>query len=238
MNVYNILILIIILSLIILHQVSYNSPFLETRVINLDRSYDRLLSTSLQLFINGVQFKRHSAVDGKKYEYSDYELKMFSGILNDPKINEKKRRNVMACALSHIQVWNSNINNGPILIFEDDIIIYPGIKNNVNRTISIMNQLDPAWHLIWVSGNDPGNKEVVASFGSHNIYRMNPPEYIGQGTVGYILSELGINYFLNKINNNGCPGAIDYIMIKNLDINHSYGIHKSLVGSGLFKSTI
>ena len=238
MKVYNILIIIIILSIVILHQISYNSPFPETRVINLDRSYDRLLATSLQLFINCVKFKRHSAVDGKKYEYSDSELKMFSGILNDPKINEKKKRNVMACALSHIQVWNNNVNNGPLLIFEDDIIIYPGIKGNVNTTISIVNNLDPDWHLIWVSGEDPGNKEIVATFGSHNIYRMNPPEYIGQGTVGYILSERGLKYFLNKINTNGCPGAIDYVMIKNLDINHSYGMYKSLVGSGLFKSTI
>lgn len=238
MNVYNILIVIIILAIVILHQVSYNSPFLEIRVINLDRSYDRLLVTSLQLFINCLQFKRHSAVDGKKYKYSDYELKMFSGILNDLKLEENKQRNVMACALSHIQVWNDSVNNGPILVLEDDIIIYPKIKDNVNMAIRIMNELDSEWHIIWISGGDPGNREVVSSFGSHNIYRMNPPKYIGQGTVGYILSELGLNYFLNKINQNGCPGGIDMVMLKYLDINHSYGIHKPLVGSGLFKSTI
>ena len=238
MKVYNILIIIILVLLIILHQVNYNNQFLEIRVINLDRSYDRLLSTSLQLFINCVKFERHSAVDGKKYEYSDSELKMFSGVLNDQKLEGNKQRNVMACALSHIQVWNKNINNGPVLVLEDDIIIYPKFKDNVNIGISIMNILDPNWHIIWLSGGDPGNREVIAKFGNHNIYRMNPPEYIGQGTVGYVLSDLGLNHFLNKINLNGCPGGIDMVMLDNLDINHSYGIHRPLVGSGLFKSTI
>jgi hypothetical protein len=67
---------------------------------------------------------------------------------------------------------------------------------------------------------------------------MNPPEYIGQGTVAYMISEKGVTHFLRSLKEKGCFAGIDYFLLNSLDINHAYGIHTPLVTSGLFSSTI
>jgi GR25 family glycosyltransferase involved in LPS biosynthesis len=165
---------------------------------------------------------------------------MFSGLINDKKekISGQKLKNVMSCALSHINIWKENLDNGPVLILEDDVIIYPKFKFNVISIINTINNIDPEWHIIWVSGGDPGDREVVTAVNNLNIYRMNPPEYIGQGSIGYILSNKGLNYFVDNLHKNGCSNGIDIHLLKTLDVKHAYGIHKSLVGSGIFSSSI
>jgi len=165
---------------------------------------------------------------------------MFSGLIEDrkDKIPEQKLKNVMSCALSHINIWKKNVGNGPILILEDDLIIYPQFKYQINNVIYTMDNLDPNWHIIWVSGGDPGDREVVATIGAKEIYRMDPPEYIGQGTVGYILSKRGLEYFVDDLNKNGCSAGIDIHLLKTLDTDHAYGVNSSLIGTGLFTSSI
>jgi hypothetical protein len=101
-----------------------------------------------------------------------------------------------------------------------------------------MDNLDPNWHIIWVSGGDPGDREVVATIGTREIYRMDPPEYIGQGTVGYILSKRGLEYFVDDLNKNGCSAGIDIHLLNTLDTRHAYGVNRSLIGTGLFTSSI
>jgi GR25 family glycosyltransferase involved in LPS biosynthesis len=234
------ILLVIFISIIILFQIEYNKPFIKINVINLNRAFLRNVSTSLQLYLNGVSFSRYPAIDGSTYKFTDSELEMFSELIqqNKDKMTSKKLNGVMACALSHINIWNVNINNGPILILEDDIIIYPQFKYSVNTVLKDIAITDPDWHIIWISGGDPGNREIVLDSGIHKIYRMDPPEYIGQGTVGYMLSKKGIDYFTKKIKMNGCSNGIDIYLLKNLDINHAYGVHSPLVGSGLFTSSI
>jgi GR25 family glycosyltransferase involved in LPS biosynthesis len=240
MKVYTVFISLIIVALLILFQLEYTRPFISTNVINLDRSPERLYCTSIQLFLNTVPFNRYTAIDGKSYVFTQDELNMFSGLIEDrkDKISEQKLKNVMSCALSHINIWKRNVGNGPILILEDDLIIYPRFKYHVNHIIYTMDNLDPNWHIIWVSGGDPGDREVVATIGAREIYRMDPPEYIGQGTVGYILSKRGLEYFVDNLNKNGCSAGIDIHLLKTLDTDHAYGVNSSLIGTGLFTSSI
>lgn len=240
MKLQIILFFVILILILCLLQKEYNSKFINTVMINLDRSYMRRISTSMQLYLNGIHFKRHSAVDGLKYIFTEPELKMFSELIrdNEKKLKPQKLKNVMSCALSHIQIWNKYRGKGPILIMEDDIFIYPKYKNNINSALSIIYTIDPEWDIIWVSGGDPGNREIVTEFNYHNIYRMDPPEYIGQGTVAYMISEKGIEHFLKIIKEKGCFAGIDIFLLKTLNINHAYGIHTPLVSSGLFNSTI
>lgn len=231
--------IILIMILCLLHN-EYSSPFITTVMINLDRSYMRRIYTSAQLYLNGVNFKRHTAVDGLTYTFSKEEELLFSELINDnkKKLKPQKLKNVMSCALSHIQIWKEYNNQGPILIMEDDIFIYPKYKYNISSALSTIQIIDPEWDIIWVSGGDPGNREVVAEFNYHTIYRMDPPEYIGQGAVAYILSEKGAKYFLRILEEKGCFAGIDIFLLKSLDINHAYGIHNPLVSYGLFSSTI
>ena len=240
MKPYVIIMSLIIVASLTLFQIEYTRPFIPTNVINLDRCPMRLYITSIQLFFNGVSFNRYEAIDGNTHIFTKDELTMFSRLIEDrkDKIPKQKLKNVMSCALSHINIWKNNVGNGPVLILEDDVIIYPQFKSNITRLIYTMNNIDPDWHIIWVSGGDPGGREVVTTVGYREVYRMDPPEYIGQGTVGYILSKRGLEYFVEDLNKNGCSAGIDIHLLKSLDVNHAYGVNSSLIGSGLFTSSI
>ena len=147
----------------------------------------------------------------------------------------------MACALSHIQVWNKYKDTDvPVLILEDDSVIHPQFRQIVNDSIADLTRFDPEWHILWLSGYTPGNRTRVCSSSGRFIYRMDPPEHIGQGTVGYILSPLGIAYFLEKLEINGCGHASDYFLLEHLDVHHAYGLYKPLLDYkyNLFASTI
>ena len=243
------IIIILILSYIVLH--IYNEEqIVKVFIINLKRSYMRKYSSSVQMYIHGIDFGIFSAVDGSSYNFNDKEIQLFSGIINEKdevmsanKDNsksqiEQRRKNVMACALSHITLWKQNINKGPVLILEDDMIFYPNLKKNIHIALKIIEEYDSDWHILWISSGDPGNREIVSRFGTRFIYKMDPPEYIGQGAMGYILSNKGIEYFTRKLEERGCYCGIDIYMINTLDIRHSYGIYKPLIFAELFDSTI
>lgn len=251
---------IIVIVIIILLYLRAIDDFIPTTLINLDRSPDRLMMMTLQCDLHGIPFKRHPAVDGAKHQFTDEETDMLFGIASgQPGLTRKyskeerdqlfkkreaepifkKTKNIMACALSHIQAWKANRrSNEPILIMEDDTIINSHFKYNVKRGLKELDKFDPDWEIMWVSGGDPGDREIVAHWDMYDIYRMDPPEYIGQGTVGYIMSPKGLSYFLRVIDEVGCAYASDAFLFAHLHAMHSYGINPPLLGYGLFKSTI
>lgn len=247
--------------IIIILAIRSQHAFIPTVMINLDRSPDRLFFMSAQCDLHGIPFERFSAIDGAKHTFTDEELQLFYGIMSkQPGLTSKytkeearllftkrqsepifkKTKNIMACALSHIQVWRKFKNSRePVFILEDDSIFDFQIRQNINECLYTLNTLDPDWHIIWVSGGDPGDREIVGGWGLYDIYLMAPPEYIGQGAVGYILSPKGIRHYLNILNSYGCSYASDLFLIENLDVNHAYGVHQPLLKNySLFKSSI
>jgi GR25 family glycosyltransferase involved in LPS biosynthesis len=237
------------------------TPFIPTVMINLDRSPDRLFFMSTQCDLHGIPFERFSAIDGAKHTFTDEELQMFYGIMSkEPGLTTKytkqearqlfikreaepifkKTKNIMACALSHIQIWRKFKNTRePLFILEDDSIFDFQIRQNISECLNTLNALDPEWHIVWVSGGDPGDREIVAHWGLYDIYLMAPPEYIGQGAVGYILSPKGLRHYLTILDAYGCSYASDLFLIEHLDKNHAYGVHQPLLKNySLFKSSI
>ena len=77
----SILILVIVYILLQLHYEQQVNVF----VINLDRSYMRNLSITAQLYLHGIEFNRFSAIDGRKYTFSEKEkeLRELINKLND-----------------------------------------------------------------------------------------------------------------------------------------------------------
>jgi GR25 family glycosyltransferase involved in LPS biosynthesis len=216
---------------------------------------------SAQCDLHGIPFERHRAVDGANHIFTDEEKQMFFGIISSQpglttKYTEeearklfasresepifKKTKNIMACALSHIQVWRKFKNSRePVLILEDDSIFDFQIRQNINECLNKLNTFDPEWHIIWISGGDPGKREIVANWGLYDIYLMAPPEYIRQGAVGYILSPRGLKHYLNILDLYGCSYASDYFLIEFMDVTHSYGVNQPLLKNySLFKSSI
>jgi GR25 family glycosyltransferase involved in LPS biosynthesis len=250
------LLLIVVLTILVLHLFRYTDTFIPTTIINLDRSPERMRNMTLQCYAYGIPYQRLPAVDGNSYEFTQAEKDMLFGLAlerdkniknthfkhtkeeqaalyetweKDPKFKRSKR--VMSCALSHIRAWRRyQYTTDPyILILEDDGTLDSHFRQHVNDTLKNMNRIDPKWDLIWLSGDNPGDRERVLQWNRHEIYRMDPPDYVGQGTGAYIFSRKGLNRFLNVIETEGCSLASDRFLIAHLDPKHSYGIHPPIV---------
>ena len=251
------LFIIFILVIFILCISRYAGTFMPTVIINLDRSPDRLLQMSIQCYLYGIPFHRHPAVDGNTHIYTGNEKQTLFGLalrrqtnidtsnfkhtpeerikLYDTWEGEesfKKTRRIMACSLSHFQVWEryKNTDDPYIIVLEDDGKINSHFRQQVNTTIKHINSFDPNWDIVWLTGEGPEDKVQVAHWNSYEVYRMDIPKYIGQGTGGYILSRKGINHFLKALEENGCSDSTDFFLFKHLIRDHSYGIHPPLVG--------
>lgn len=200
---------------------------MPVNIINLKRSPDRLQFMSRQCYIYGIPFIIHNAVDGTTYTFTDKEKALFN-IQNKQTMANKK---ITACSLSHIQLWRKyQYTSEPyIMILEDDGLLQYNMRQHVNTCIRTLEQYDPDWHILWLSGNDPKNREKVIRWNYYNVYRMYPPEYIGQGAGAYIMSQRGIQHFLYILETSGCSEAIDWFLFKSLDKQHSYGVHPPLV---------
>lgn len=249
------LLLLIGLVVIILQLSRYANTFMPVNIINLDRSHDRLQSMSLLCHLYGLPFHRHPAVDGNTYEYTDKEKDLLFGLAlrrqDNIKIQEfrhtpqerltlytkwekektfKKTKRVMACSLSHIQVWQRYAKSADpyIMVLEDDGKFNSHIRQHVNTCVRRLDAFDPEWHIVWLSGKDPKDREQVIHWNAYNVYRMNPPEYVGQGAGAYILSKKGIRHFL-KVLEEGCWHPADIFLFKTLSKEHSYGVHPPLV---------
>lgn len=229
---------------------------MPVNIINLKRSPDRLQRMTIQCYAYGVPFIQHPAVDGNIYTFSDEDKKLLFGLAvqRQEKIrvqkfkhtseeqielykswetqeSYKKTKRIMACSLSHIQVWKKyQYTSDPyIMVLEDDGILDSHIRQHVNTCVRNLNSFDPDWHIVWISGKDPKDREQVLYWNYYNVYRMNPPEYVGQGAGGYILSRKGLKHFLDVLEKDGCADAADYFLIRQLDKQHSYGVHPPLV---------
>jgi GR25 family glycosyltransferase involved in LPS biosynthesis len=215
--------------LIIVWLARFAEAFPPVYVINLDRSYDRRALVGLQLGIHGVNYTRYPAIDGKSYIFSKEENDFYFSDPHWQKIN--KVNSVKGCALSHINVWRLAATNGApyTIVMEDDIFPVLKFKELTKESITKLTDFDPEWEVLWLSGKDPEDRERVFSVQSHEIYRMNPPKYIGQGAVAYIISQKGLELFIHKLRKNGCFEALDWFMFKTIYPQHAYGIHRPIV---------
>jgi GR25 family glycosyltransferase involved in LPS biosynthesis len=246
------LLLVVILIILVLHLSRYTDTFMPTTIINLDRTPERMRNMTLQCYVYGIPFQRLPAVDGNSHVFTQEEKDMFFGLASDRQTQVKKHmfkhtkeeqaalynawekdetykktKRIMACALSHIRAWKKyeHTDDKYILVLEDDGKLHCHFRQHINETVRRLDSLDPDWHIVWLSGENPGNRKRVAQWNLHEIYRMDPPGYVGQGTGGYILSRKGIKYFLDYLNKEGCSYASDYFLINSLIPKHAYGIH-------------
>lgn len=234
---------------------SYRDSFMPVRLINLERYPDRKEFMSSQLEKCGIPFQVFKAYDGKSYEFTDEEKrKLFGIMLNDSyyvdrhspserdKIfadrkktdpNYQKLINVMACALSHISAIMTcrNTSDRYMCILEDDGVLNLELRQLMNDTIDKLNMYDPDWHIVWLSGREIKTHEQVIFWNSkvNSIYRMDPPEYNGQGGGAYILSRKGIDHYLGVYDERGCSDGFDWFLLRKMDIKHGYGVYPAFV---------
>jgi GR25 family glycosyltransferase involved in LPS biosynthesis len=105
--------------------------------INLDRAHERNKHfleqyTSANLPFN--KLKRFSALDGKTYNFSDEEIKMFD---NCDYYYLDYKKNIMGNQLSHYYIFKDIIKNNYAfsVIFQDDAVLKNNFKTHLNNII-------------------------------------------------------------------------------------------------------
>jgi len=177
---------------------------LDIRVINLDRSTDRLLTFETLNSHLDLKFLRFSAVDGMDLERGPL---VDRGIIT---ADLSYGDGALGCALSHLALWDLAIEqNQPLTVCEDDAIFNRGFEVAAE---SLTKALPGDWHMIlWGWNFDsvllfdmiPGVSPCLGVFNQHRM-RMGIDAYQSArlmprpfrlvrafGTVGYTVSPMG-----------------------------------------------
>lgn len=177
---------------------------MDIRVINLDRSTDRLLTfETLNSHLN-LKFLRFPAVDGTKLERGPL---VDRGVITADLVYSD---GALGCALSHLALWDLAIEqNQSLTVCEDDAIFNRGFEVAAE---SLTKALPGDWHMIlWGWNFDsvllfdmiPGVSPCLGVFNQHRM-RMGIDAYQSAslmprpfrlvrafGTVGYTVSPTG-----------------------------------------------
>jgi len=186
---------------------------IENYVINLDRRPDRLESFLKNAPIN---FKRFSAIDGKKLKPSRQLQKLFEN--NDYNM----RKGMVGCALSHIKLWIQLLNSDKdaYLIVEDDIEFLPEFTQRLDKVISSLKSINEI-ELIYV-GHHLRQNFLAGCYdsGDITIEKWSSEDSLRKslgGTGGYIITRKGAEKLLERINKTGMTNGIDTVQQKAAD---------------------
>jgi GR25 family glycosyltransferase involved in LPS biosynthesis len=217
-------------------------PHVNTHVINLDRRPDRLVEVTNQLL--GIPYTRFSAVDGKSLTLSSEIKYLFTErekYQKNPYPGHRMIKNVLGCALSHIQLWKQTIllpkENQYTRIFEDDIVLVPDFLERFSLINSFL-QENQDWDLLFLGYLDDRplyNDHLIATKSMGNIFQAihkfnkKASRLHGGGTHAYCISQKGANKLLNLIDKFGINQPIDWFMIEMFSFVNAYKCIPQLV---------
>ena len=183
---------------------------LPMHVINLDRRTDRWESFTEQVTESldpalASRFRRLSAVDGTDLVMTDEITHLFRG--NDFNF----RRGIIACALSHLQLWKQ-IAEGESelgLIVEDDARFHRDFRGLLVDSLGELP--DPETFDIAFLGlfNWESAPDVTALHPRRRWRSIHWPDVLG-GTFGYLLSRSGARHLLDLVDRDGLQNGIDW----------------------------
>lgn len=165
-------------------------------VINLDTEQERMNRVHAQLLSNSIEYKRFSAIVGKKVENSKYLSSTCNRFCTD---------GIRGCALSHRAIWEDMILNNyqSVLILEDDIDIVPDFNEKFK---SAWDHVPKDFDVLWVGCKFICEESPVGDFLTttgitHKSEKINENILKTQGSVGahaYILTRRCAEKFLSK----------------------------------------
>jgi GR25 family glycosyltransferase involved in LPS biosynthesis len=153
-----------------------NGYFDKVVVINLDRRTDRMDQLIPQLESLGIEYERHSAVDGKELGISP----------------------VVAGTMSHTQVLKK-YQGQRILILEDDALFCENFNEKLNE---VMQKLPEDWDLFYLGALLPrhtGEVRMVNEYWGHQIMTTGAQAYcIKPELMDYFISKLdGYEWYID-----------------------------------------
>ena len=177
-------------------------------VINLDRRPDRLKQFT-DSFNDIFEITRESAIDNKDIEMMMNTIPEFKTRINEWnfKYIPHKVNNIVACCLSHINVWKkiSKMNDSkPVFVFEDDCaFINNDVKTHFRKYFDNL-VLPNDFGIIWFNGNIQDKPNTNTNPDSSFILK----EYTGNNTAeSYLISPSFAKELIAAIEND--LGAVD-----------------------------
>ena len=207
----------------------------ETYLINLDGSHDRLQNATTQLGQQGFPFVRFAAYDGRGKPLSEFNN------YNDTKANQIMGRSLISselgCYLSHVGCVQRFLETDAdyLIVLEDDLKIVEDFANTVKDILDYLDQhkeLD--WYLINLGAKKRKLSRHIASIRSYDVVRA---DYFPIRTIGLIWSRKGAETFLREAQEMYAP--IDNFLQSWLSQNgRGLSVWKPLVYPGGFISDI
>lgn len=180
---------------------------LQVRVINLDRSAERLQSVSRDLDALGWDWERFRAVEPPLSSYLDHER-------YDAKAARKfncvdLNRGQLGCFLSHLGVLEAFLSSSDdfLLVLEDDVAPDRDSGQLLSGVLDYVRE-NPAleWHCLNLTETYGKRRRSVANVGSWRLYRAY---YFPILTSGLLWSRAGAESFLNHVRDRGIFLPVD-----------------------------
>jgi GR25 family glycosyltransferase involved in LPS biosynthesis len=120
---------------------AFNEFFDAVYVLNLSKRTDRMAAMTARLEASGIRFERHEALSGAVLDHYFRTLKGARPFAN---------ANYVACALSHLSIYNKALERGQtsILILEDDILLHEDADALTRRFMDEVRHQGPTWDLL------------------------------------------------------------------------------------------
>lgn len=174
---------------------------MNTFVINLDKSVDRLAEMTERLDRLGLAFTRISAVYGA--HLSERELNRHYDSSRNKRIYRRPlAAGEIGCYLSHRKIWQIMVDQGlsMALVLEDDAELAPELP----VVLAAIENLSRPWDLIKLY-EPPAKKPVARSISINNHLSLCQYKKIPSRTTGYLVSLAGATKLLGARESFGRP---------------------------------
>ena len=174
---------------------------MNTFVINLDKSVDRLAEMTERLDRLGLAFTRISAVYGA--DLGEGELnRHYDSSLNKRIYRRPLSAGEIGCYLSHRKIWQIMVDKGlsMALVLEDDAELAPELP----EVLAVIENLSRPWDLIKLY-EPPAKKPVARSISIDNHLSLCQYKKIPSCATGYVVSLAGATKLLRARESFGRP---------------------------------
>lgn len=168
----------------------------ETYLINLDGSDERLKNASEILLAQNIQFKRFPAVDGRGKSLDAFES------YNDEKAKQVMGRSLLngeiGCYLSHVGCIQNFLASDAdyLIVLEDDMQLANDFKKTIDEVLAYLdNHKAFDWNLINIG---PKKKKICTTIQSFNGYELLHAYYFPIRTIGLVWSRKGAEAFISQ----------------------------------------
>ena len=176
------------------------------KVINLKKREDRKKSMIEQFERENItSYDFIEAVNGNELHESEELRLLFKG--ND----FNYRKGVIGCSLSHIQLWNTLINdndNEYYIILEDDLELFPGFKKNLECHCKLFEEKQLEHLSLGVIECNELDQEKIKTK-EITIFQKDIYKFMHL-TFAYIISKNAAKKLVSYINNSSIKCAMDY----------------------------